>query len=58
MMGKTIIAWLWLEMANQAQLKFGTSSQQEDQAFLAVKFRQLNILFIGNCLKLNIRPNY
>lgn len=39
MMGKTIIAWLWLEMANQAQLKFGTSSQQEDQAFLAGKIQ-------------------
>ena len=39
MMGKTIIAWLWLEMANQAQLKFSTSSQQEDQAFLAGKIQ-------------------
>jgi hypothetical protein len=39
MMGKTILAWLWLEMANQAQLKFGTSSQAEDQTFLAGKIQ-------------------
>ena len=39
MMGKTILSWLWLKMANQAQLKFGTSSQAEDQTFLAGKIQ-------------------
>ncbi|WP_312080501.1 acyl-CoA dehydrogenase [Acinetobacter schindleri] len=39
MMGKTIIAWLWLEMANQAQLKFASSDYAEDQQFLTGKMQ-------------------
>ncbi|WP_074382727.1 acyl-CoA dehydrogenase [Acinetobacter pseudolwoffii] len=39
MMGKTMIAWLCLDMAQQAQLKFGNSDQKEDQDFLAGKFQ-------------------
>lgn len=39
MMGKTIISWLWLEMANQAQLKFSQSDYAEDQQFLAGKIQ-------------------
>ena len=39
MIGKTIIAWLWLEMAHQAQHKFASSSQQEDRDFLAGKMQ-------------------
>ncbi|CAB1221803.1 acyl-CoA dehydrogenase [Acinetobacter bouvetii] len=39
MMGKTIIAWLWLEMANKAQLAFAYSTQAEDQHFLAGKLQ-------------------
>lgn len=37
MMGKIIIAWLWLEMANQAVLKYSDSSHAEDQHFMAGK---------------------
>ncbi|WP_353142470.1 acyl-CoA dehydrogenase [Acinetobacter pragensis] len=37
MMGKIIIAWLWLEMANQAVLKYSGSSHAEDQHFMAGK---------------------
>src|SRR5690606_41993777 len=39
MMGTTMIAWLCLDMAQQAQLKFGNSDQKEDQDFLAGKFQ-------------------
>jgi butyryl-CoA dehydrogenase len=39
MMGKTIIAWLWLEMANQAQLKFASSDYAEDQQFMTGKMQ-------------------
>lgn len=39
MMGKTIIAWLWLEMANQAQLKFASSDYVEDQQFMTGKMQ-------------------
>ncbi len=39
MMCKTIIAWLWLEMANQAQLKFASSDYAEDQQFLTGKMQ-------------------
>ncbi len=39
MMGKTISAWLWLEMANQAQLKFASSDYAEDQQFLTGKMQ-------------------
>lgn len=37
MMGKIIIAWLWLEMANQVVLKYSGSSHAEDQHFMAGK---------------------
>ncbi|MDM1341906.1 acyl-CoA dehydrogenase [Acinetobacter pseudolwoffii] len=39
MMGKTMIAWLCLDIAQQAYLKFGNSDQKEDQDFLAGKFQ-------------------
>ena len=39
MMGKTIISWLWLEMANKATLKFEGSTNTEDQQFMAGKFQ-------------------
>ena len=33
MMGKTMIAWLWLEMANKAHLHYAASTQEQDQHF-------------------------
>ena len=39
MMGKTIIAWLWLDMANKAQLTFASSEHEQDQHFLAGKLQ-------------------
>ncbi|WP_313043792.1 acyl-CoA dehydrogenase [Acinetobacter sp.] len=39
MMGKVIISWLWLEMANQALVKFEHSDLAEDQEFLAGKLQ-------------------
>ena len=39
MMGKVIISWLWLEMANQALVKFEHSDLAEDQQFLAGKLQ-------------------
>src|SRR5690606_39285220 len=37
MMGKTIIGWLWLEMADKALAAFANSPVQEEQQFLAGK---------------------
>ncbi|EAT12090.1 acyl-CoA dehydrogenase [Bermanella marisrubri] len=37
MMGKMVVAWLWIEMASVAQQKLGDSSNQEDQDFVAGK---------------------
>ncbi|WP_374666555.1 acyl-CoA dehydrogenase [Acinetobacter sp.] len=39
MMGKTIIAWLWLDMANKALQKFADSRHAEDQQFMAGKIQ-------------------
>ncbi|WP_180173850.1 acyl-CoA dehydrogenase [Acinetobacter sp. YH01024] len=39
MMGKVIISWLWLEMANQALVKFEHSDLAEDQQYLAGKLQ-------------------
>lgn len=39
MMGKTIIAWLWLDMANRAVQKFADSRHAEDQQFMAGKIQ-------------------
>ncbi|MGE8540233.1 MAG: acyl-CoA dehydrogenase, partial [Acinetobacter sp.] len=39
MMGKTMISWLWLDMANKAVLKFADSSHAEDQHFMAGKIQ-------------------
>lgn len=39
MMGKVIISWLWLDMANKAQQQFGQSELAEDQQFLAGKLQ-------------------
>lgn len=39
MMGKLVIAWLWLEMADKAIETFSDSSDQNDQAFLAGKIQ-------------------
>lgn len=38
-MGKIIIAWLWLEMANKAVLKYAQSPHAEDQQFMAGKIQ-------------------
>ena len=37
MMGKTIIGWLWLEIADKALDTFANSPVQEEQQFLAGK---------------------
>ena len=37
--GKTIVAWLWLDMANKAHKAFAASSNAEDQQFLAGKLQ-------------------
>ncbi|MGE8683206.1 MAG: acyl-CoA dehydrogenase [Acinetobacter sp.] len=39
MMGRAIIAWLWLDMANKAINKFATSNHEEDQNFMAGKLQ-------------------
>ena len=39
MMGRVIIAWLWLDMANKAINKFATSNYEEDQNFMAGKLQ-------------------
>lgn len=39
MMGKMVVGWLWIEMAQKAQCAFGESSGQEDQQFLAGKLQ-------------------
>lgn len=39
MMGKTIIGWLWLEMADKAIAVFSASESAEDQAFMAGKIQ-------------------
>lgn len=39
MMGKVIISWLWLDMANKAQQQFGQTELAEDQQFLAGKLQ-------------------
>lgn len=39
MMGKMVIGWLWLEMADKALQQFGDSQSDEDQTFLAGKLQ-------------------
>ena len=39
MMGKMVIGWLWLEMADKAVQQFGDSQSDEDQTFLAGKLQ-------------------
>ena len=39
MMGRVIIAWLWLDMANKAINKFAASNHEEDQNFMAGKLQ-------------------
>jgi alkylation response protein AidB-like acyl-CoA dehydrogenase len=39
MMGKLVISWLWLEMADKAIETFADSNDQSDQAFLAGKIQ-------------------
>jgi len=39
MMGKTVVAWLWLEMADKALETFADSSNTEDQDFVAGKLQ-------------------
>lgn len=39
MMGRVIIAWLWLDMANKAVNKFAASNHEEDQNFMAGKLQ-------------------
>lgn len=39
MMGKVIISWLWLDMANKAIAKFQQSELEEDQNFMAGKLQ-------------------
>lgn len=39
MMGKVIISWLWLDMANKAIAKFQQSELKEDQNFMAGKLQ-------------------
>ncbi|OTG79483.1 acyl-CoA dehydrogenase [Acinetobacter sp. ANC 5054] len=39
MMGRLIIAWLWLDMANKAVNKFSASNHVEDQNFMAGKLQ-------------------
>ncbi len=39
MMGRVIIAWLWLDMANKAVNKFSASNHKEDQNFMAGKLQ-------------------
>ena len=39
MMGKTIIGWLWLEMADKAIDAYATSAADDDQAFMAGKIQ-------------------
>lgn len=39
MMGKMVVAWLWLEMANKALNAYGQSNNSEDEKFLAGKLQ-------------------
>lgn len=39
MMGRVIIAWLWLDMANKAVNKFSASNHKQDQNFMAGKLQ-------------------
>ena len=39
MMGRIVVAWLWLEMADQAIREFGDSESEEDQRFLKGKLQ-------------------
>ena len=39
MMGKMVVAWLWLEMAEKAILAFSDSESEDDQQFLAGKLQ-------------------
>ncbi len=39
MMGKVVISWLWIEMANKAHAQFADSEIEEDQQFLAGKLQ-------------------
>ena len=41
MMGKMVVAWLWIEMADKAIDRFGASdtSAEDDQKFLAGKLQ-------------------
>lgn len=39
MMGKMVVAWLWLEMADKAIGEFSDSGSEEDQQFLAGKLQ-------------------
>ena len=39
MMGKAVIGWLWIEMADKALTAFGQSDSADDQAFLAGKLQ-------------------
>ena len=39
MMGRVIIAWLWLDMANKTINKFAASNHEEDQNFMAGKLQ-------------------
>ena len=39
MMGKMVIGWLWLEMADKAVQQFNDSDAAEDQQFLAGKLQ-------------------
>jgi len=39
MMGKMVVGWLWLEMAQKASERFASSGSEEDQQFLAGKLQ-------------------
>ena len=39
MMGKAVIGWLWIEMADKALTAFGQADSADDQAFLAGKLQ-------------------
>ena len=39
MMGKMVVAWLWIEMADKAVERFTDSTDTDDQQFLAGKLQ-------------------
>jgi len=39
MLGKTVVGWLWLEMADKALVTFANSSNTEDSDFVAGKLQ-------------------